>query len=166
MQESLQTRPGRVRRDTGALSTSASQAELAPTWKQEVNQRLAAHLSRKNGTTTLPDRTGVAKRLSSNLAAAAAARVAARYAKAPSYSEMLAGEARAAVRAAEAASRAALEAQAAAESVLAGLEAATAAEPAWEVHTSQAVIEERQSGRKNSTAERDDADVPAASKVT
>jgi uncharacterized RDD family membrane protein YckC len=54
--------------------------------------------------------------------------VAARYAKAPSFSEMLAEEARGAVRAAEAASRAALEAQAAAESVLAGLEAASASE--------------------------------------
>jgi uncharacterized RDD family membrane protein YckC len=140
MQESLQTRPGRVRRDTGALSTSASQAELAPTWKQEVNQRLAAHLSRKNGTTTLPDRTGVAKRLSSNLAAAAAARVAARYAKAPSYSEMLAGEARAAVRAAEAASRAALEAQAAAEFVLAGLEAG-AEEQSWEPEKGERSLE-------------------------
>ncbi len=58
----------------------------------------------------------------------AAARVAARYANAPSYSDVLANEARAALRAAEAASRAALHAQAAAESVLAGIEAANAAE--------------------------------------
>ena len=48
--------------------------------------------------------------------------MAARYAQAPSYSQMLAEEARAAVRAAEAASHAALKAQAVAESVLAGLE--------------------------------------------
>ena len=61
-------------------------------------------------------------------AAQAAARVAARYANVPSYSEMLAAEARAAVARAEAASRAALEAQAAAESVLASIEAASAAE--------------------------------------
>ncbi len=59
-----------------------------------------------------------------------AARVAARYAHAPSYNELLAGEARVAVRAAEAASRAALEAQAAAESVLAEIEAASEAEAA------------------------------------
>ncbi len=58
-------------------------------------------------------------------AAQAAARVAARYAGAPSYSEMLAAEARAAVLAAEAASRAAMKAQAAAESVLASIEAAS-----------------------------------------
>lgn len=69
----------------------------------------------------------------SGRAAAAAARVAARYANAPSYSEQLAGEARAALRAAEAASKAALEAQAAAQSVLNELEAASAAEPKWEL---------------------------------
>ena len=51
-------------------------------------------------------------------AAAAAARVAARYAKTPSFSEMQAMEARNALRAAEAATRAALEAQAAAQAVL------------------------------------------------
>ena len=55
-----------------------------------------------------------------------------RYARAPSYSEMLADEARAAVRAAEAASKAALHAQAAAQYVLAGLEAASSPEPVWE----------------------------------
>ncbi len=66
--------------------------------------------------------------------AEAAARVAARYAKAPKYSDMLAGEARAAVRAAEAASRAAQEAQAAAESVLAELEAASIEEPEPATH--------------------------------
>lgn len=58
--------------------------------------------------------------------------MAARYAKAPSYSEMLASEARAAVRAAEAVSKAALEAQTAAESLLAGLEAAAVEERSWQ----------------------------------
>jgi uncharacterized RDD family membrane protein YckC len=114
------------------LSTSASQAELAPTWKEEVNRRLAAHKSRKGPSLTVPARPAEAQHGASSLAAQAAARVAARYAKAPSYSEMLADEARAAVRAAEAASRAALHAQAAAESILAGLEAVSEAEPPWE----------------------------------
>lgn len=59
----------------------------------------------------------------------AAARVAARYANAPSYSDLLGSEARAALRAAEAASEAALQAKAAARSVLAGIEAANAAAP-------------------------------------
>jgi uncharacterized RDD family membrane protein YckC len=58
--------------------------------------------------------------------------VAARYAKAPSYSQMLAEEARSAIRAAEAVGRAARDAQAAAESVLASLESAAADEQAWE----------------------------------
>jgi uncharacterized RDD family membrane protein YckC len=97
-----------------------------------VNRRVAAHHSRRRSSAAeakprLEPNPGAQSR-----AAEAAARVAARYAKAPSYSEMLANEARAAVRAAEAASRAALEAQAAAESILAGLEARTAAEREWE----------------------------------
>jgi uncharacterized RDD family membrane protein YckC len=62
-------------------------------------------------------------------AAQAAARVAERYAQAPSYSEFLADEARNAMRAAEAASKAAQQAQAAVQYVLDGLEAAAA--PEW-----------------------------------
>ncbi len=61
-------------------------------------------------------------------AAQAAARVAERYAQAPSYSAMLADEARAAVRAAEAASKAAQEAQAAVQYMLEGLQAAATPE--------------------------------------
>jgi uncharacterized RDD family membrane protein YckC len=121
----------RIGRDFGALSTSPSQANLAPSWKQEVNRRLEAHKSRKSGSTAEPEAPSAAQRGASSRAAQAAARVAARYAKAPSYSEVLAEEARTAVRAAEAASQAALEAQAAAESVLASLEAASAVEHAW-----------------------------------
>jgi uncharacterized RDD family membrane protein YckC len=141
----------RMRRDTGALSKSASQADLAPTWKQEVNQRLAAHMRRKSSSTIQLEQPGVVKRGASTLAAEAAARVAAHYAKAPSYSEMLAGEARAAVRAAEAASRAALEAQAAAEFVLAGLEAGVVEEQLWEPEASQARVETGEPARQFST---------------
>jgi len=61
-------------------------------------------------------------------AAQVAARVAERYAQAPSFGEMLADEARAAVRAAEAASMAAQKAQAAVQCMLDGLEAAAAPE--------------------------------------
>jgi uncharacterized RDD family membrane protein YckC len=125
------------------LSTSAILAEPSPSWKQEVNRRVAAHRSRKGCSAAeakarLEPNPGVSSR-----AAEAAARVAARYAKAPSYSEMLASEARAAVRAAEAASWAALEAQAAAESILAGLEAATAAERASEPEPLQSETSEQ-----------------------
>jgi uncharacterized RDD family membrane protein YckC len=111
-------------------------------WKDEVSKRLAAHKSRK-GLATVEQATPVEAK--SSRAAQAAARVAARYAKAPSYSEMLAAEARAAVRAAEAASRAALEAQAAAESVLAGLEnasvSASVTQQDWEPQDWEAEIE-------------------------
>jgi uncharacterized RDD family membrane protein YckC len=101
-------------------------------WKQEVNRRVAEHLSRK--TPSAGDHAAMpeSKPNPVSRAAQAAARVAARYANAPSYSEMLAVEARAAVAAAEAVSRAALHAQAAAESVLASIEAASEAEAAAE----------------------------------
>ncbi len=110
-----------------------NQANVALSWKQEVNQRIAAHKDRRLSAVPKPDAALGAHHTANARAAAAAARVAARFAKAPSYSEQLAGEARAAVRAAEAASKAALEAQAAAESVLAGLEAATAEEMAFDL---------------------------------
>ncbi len=110
------------------MSTSPVEANLAASWKQEVNRRLQAHKNRKPGFAPEPVALAAHQTAASRAAQAAAARVAARYAKAPSYSQMLAEEARTAVRAAEAASRAALDLQAAAESVLAELEAATAAE--------------------------------------
>jgi uncharacterized RDD family membrane protein YckC len=114
------------------LSTLSSQARISPNWKEEVNQRLAAHKNRKPVPVTEQDTAAPEQHSSNNRAAAAAARVAARFAKAPRYSELLENEARAAVRAAEAVSRAALQAQAAAESVLAELEAAKATDPEWQ----------------------------------
>ncbi len=68
-----------------------------------MNQRLAAHKSRKSLVQT--ERGGLVepRRSTSSRAAAAAARVAARYAKAPSYSESRAADAGATVRLAEAA---------------------------------------------------------------
>jgi hypothetical protein len=124
------------------LSTLPNQVNHSPSWKQEVNQRVAAHKDRKIVLVPEPSAGSEAHHNASSRAAAAAARVAARYAKAPSFSEILAGDARAAVRAAEAASKAAQQAQAAAESVLANLEAANfaaadAAEPAWEYETAE-----------------------------
>lgn len=98
-------------------------ASAAPAWKQEVNQRLAAHRNRRGGQEAPNDRAEESPRASGR-AAEAAARVAARYAKAPSYSQLLAGEARAVVRAAGVAAEAARHAQAAAQAVLAGLESA------------------------------------------
>jgi uncharacterized RDD family membrane protein YckC len=104
------------------LST-LSQPHPTPKWKEEVNRRIAAHKNRKNG--SAQDATPQQASDATSRAAQAAARVAARYAKAPSYSEMQAQEARVAVRAAEIATKVALEAQAAAESALAELHAAS-----------------------------------------
>jgi len=106
------------------LSTLPSTPNLSPQWKLEVNRRVAAHLNRKTPVAGEQEPGSQARPALGSRSAQAAARVAARYANAPSYSEMLAAEARAAVAAAEAASRAALEAQAAAQSVLDSIEAA------------------------------------------
>ena len=114
------------------MSTLSSHARLSPSWKEEVNQRIAAHKNRKSSIAGEQGTAPPENPATSNRASAAAARVAARFAKAPSYSDLLENEARAAVRAAEAASRAALQAQAVAESVLAELQAAKAAEPEWQ----------------------------------
>ena len=82
-------------------------------------------------------------------AAKAAARVAERYANAPSYSEWLSREARAAVDAAKAAATAAEEAQAAFQYVLDGLEAATPGEEEWKLEP----LVERNSGRRAAATE-------------
>jgi len=100
-------------------------ANLFPSWKQEVNRKVADHLSRKSGTAEDRSPRPESRPLPNGRAARAAARVAARYAKAPSYSQMLAEEARAAMRAAQAAHRAAEDAHAAVQMVLAGIEAAS-----------------------------------------
>lgn len=110
------------------MSTSA---QLSPAWKEEVNRRLAEHRGRKGVDPVEPKVAAEAPSNASRRAQEAAARVAARYKNAPSYSEALASEARAALRAAEAASEAALQAKAAAQCVLAGIEAAAAA-PAFD----------------------------------
>jgi uncharacterized RDD family membrane protein YckC len=107
------------------LSTSASPVDYGSSWKQEVNRRVAEH--KKGKSSGAADRELVREHRNdpASRAAQAAARVAARYANAPSYNEMLADEARAAMQAAEAASRAARAAHAAAQSVLDSLEAAS-----------------------------------------
>jgi uncharacterized RDD family membrane protein YckC len=111
-----------------ALSTSVNTATLFPDWKQEINRRVAAHMEHKTSSTSKTRVIDDGRPTHASRAAQAAARVAERYAQAPSYSAMLADEARAAVRAAEAASKAAQEAQAAVQYMLEGLEAASTPE--------------------------------------
>jgi uncharacterized RDD family membrane protein YckC len=94
-----------------------------PSWKQEVNRRLAEHKSRKGISVVDQNEPEGAQGTGNSRAAEAAARVAARYAQAPSFSEMQAAEARSALRVAEAATRAALHAQVAAQAALQNLEA-------------------------------------------
>ncbi len=105
-------------RGTGQLSTMGSQLVPTPSWKEEVNRRLAAHKSRRGSLESEPTPAGTGASAAKKAASEAAARVAARYAKAPTYSEMQAAEARAALRAAEVATRAALEAQVVAQAAL------------------------------------------------
>ena len=119
------------------LSTLPSTASLFPEWKQEVNRRVAAHMSRRAPSRREASAHQENQASRASRAAEAAARVAARYAKAPSYSEMLTREARAAVHAAEAASKAAQQAQAAFQYVLDGLESVAPA-PAAQADRPQA----------------------------
>ena len=90
-----------------------------PSWKQEVNARLVAHRTRRSrggeAQAALPGMEDASPRLSRG--ASVAARVAERYAKAPSYRDMLAAEAANAAHAAEAAAKAAQKAHEAAQAV-------------------------------------------------
>ncbi len=128
------------------MSTLASSPTPLPSWKQEVNRRLAEHKNRKGISVVDEDTRDDGQDLASTRAAAAAARVAARYAKAPSFSEMQALEARNALRAAEAATRAALEAQAAAQAVLDHIQNSgdQVDEPEYAAHRVEKEIPERQ----------------------
>ena len=92
-----------------------------------MNRRVAAHMKGKPASAQPAAAEQAAHPLGSR-AAKAADRVARRFAQAPSYNELLATEARAAVEAAEAASIAAQQAHAKAQMVLAGIEAASEAE--------------------------------------
>lgn len=113
-----------------------SHSGLQPSWKEEVNRRIEAHKHRK-GISVVDQETSAEHPVEpGSRAAAAAARVAARYAKAPSFSEMQAAEARAALRAAEAATRVALEAQAAAQAALDHIEGAQESEEVAHEHRS------------------------------
>lgn len=105
-----------------------------PAWKQEVNARLVAHRTRRtrnlDNQPALPGLESALPGSETATAARVAARVAERYSRVPSYSEMLAAEVADAARAAEAAAKAAREAHDAAQAVTdvlwAGLDASDA----------------------------------------
>ena len=79
--------------------------EPVPAWKMELNAKLAAHRQRRPALAEAPGNAPRGERQrpedGGGRAAMVAARVAERYAKAPSYSEFLAASAAAAVAAAE-----------------------------------------------------------------
>lgn len=111
------------------MSTSSSLPHESPrdsalSWKKEVNERLAAHRTRRDKKESGQAASFSESRSQSaeSRAATVAARVAARYANAPTYSELLAQEAQNAARAAAAAADAAREAHEAAQAILQGLD--------------------------------------------
>jgi uncharacterized RDD family membrane protein YckC len=114
----------------GAELDSALQSPEQPPseWKREANRRLAIHRARRIDRASfqgaLPGMEDAVEREQrpSTQKKSVADRVAARYAQAPTYSEMLANEARNVARAAEAAAVAAGEARDAAQAILVGLD--------------------------------------------
>jgi uncharacterized RDD family membrane protein YckC len=74
------------------MSTSLVQPHSATSWKQEVNLRLAAHRSRRGLSTAQPPAPVPSWPTAGSRGAQVAARVAARYAHAPSYSQLRAAE--------------------------------------------------------------------------
>ena len=100
------------------MSTLASSPAPLPSWKQEVNRRLAEHKTRKGLAVVEENAHGETQGSANSRGAAAAARVAARYAKAPSYGDLLWAEDRAGLRDAESATRTALDTQVAALATL------------------------------------------------
>jgi RDD family len=139
----------------------SEEIETLPSWKQEVNAKLSAHRTRRSRPVgergaEQPALPGLENaRLQSerqenarqeSRAAKLAAKVAERYAKAPSYSEMLAAEAANAARAAEAAAQAAREAQTAAQAILTGLGAEFLETKNGAMYAQAPVREENRSG--------------------
>src|SRR6185437_8572796 len=94
--EKIGNAPARLPEGNGTtLNTSqtAEAPEVQTDWKQEVNARLNAHRSRRGAFAQQPPLPGMEISARVPKAAKVAARVAERYAAAPSYREMLAAEA-------------------------------------------------------------------------
>jgi len=76
------------------LSTTSPQKPEDPSWKQEVNRRLAEHQNRKGPAQPESAAKAEPRFVADSPAARAAAKVAAHYAKAPTYSELLTEQAK------------------------------------------------------------------------
>jgi uncharacterized RDD family membrane protein YckC len=115
------------------LSTFVSQPDPTFSWKQEVSRRLAAHQSHKGFSTEEPAASAPGWAAPGSRAALVAARVAARYAQVPSFSQMQTAKSHAARSAAKVAPQAAPKAAAAVQAVVvARHEDAPAAPRQWE----------------------------------
>jgi uncharacterized RDD family membrane protein YckC len=103
--------PVRKARHEGSkkMSTAVLYPNAAAEWKQEVNRRLAAHRVRRGQFVQRPAEPAQNWAVSSGRGALVAARVAARYACAPSYSQLQSIEAPVAARAAQTAPPAAVK---------------------------------------------------------
>jgi uncharacterized RDD family membrane protein YckC len=132
--------------------STLSTANLLPSWKDEVKDRVADH--RRGKSAPLPEIAATPHAAQTGRAARAAARVTARYSNAPSYSQMLAEEIRAAMRAAEAAHEAAEDAHAAVQMVLAGIEAASTSELPTEQANEMHIVPERVTSAERGTSAR------------
>jgi len=142
-------RPGRrTRRESGALSTTVvGQPDTTSSWKQEVSLRIAAHKSRRGCSATKQAEPVANWTAAGSRAAQAAARVAARYAQAPSYSQMQAAEAPADSRPAEIAAPETPKAHGPAQPAFAELPAASARRRLWEPEAPHAVESARPAAR-------------------
>ena len=103
---------------TSSNLQSSDSPEVIPLWKQEVNERLAAHRTRRPRKPEDQCNLPLDIEPGDSRSAQVAARVAARYAKVPSYSQVLAEEARNAAKLAHAAAE---DAMVAAQAVLDGM---------------------------------------------
>lgn len=127
-------------------TTFVGQPDTTSSWKQEVSLRIAAHKSRRGWPTVRPAAPAPDWTAASSRAAQAAARVAARYAQAPSYSQMQAAEAPSAPPAAVIEIAEAPQASAA-QTAFAELPVAAAVPLLWESEAPLAVEAARSSAR-------------------
>ena len=133
---------------------STAQANLFE-WKQEVNRRLAEHRSRKGASAAGPRVVEAEHRNGSRRGAEAAARVAQRFAHAPTYTDILMQQPQA--MPADKTRRAAVGLRSAAESAAAGFETARHSAPAWqsvaETHAPAPVVDAPAEVEKLTSAE-------------
>lgn len=108
------------------MSTPGVQYDSSFNWKLEVSQRVAEHKNRTGAAAAQPEAPALSEAAAKIRKAQAAARVAARYAQAPSFSQMQAAEVQAALRAAGIATQAALEANNTAQVLLSEMQSSSA----------------------------------------